>query len=120
MLWNGGNIVRSTTVYENNNLALLLANDTVAENFSQEFIDEFMKERNENVIFIVYHVKDSIILLHFKILGNETNFDSAIQLVKNDILMGNLCSDDENLQKALNDPQATTAKFLLDFISMQE
>ena len=120
MLWNGGNIVKSTTVYANNNHAHLLANDTVAENFSQEFIDEFMKGRNENVIFIVYHVKDDIILLHFKMLGNETNFDSAIQLVKNDILMGNLCSDDKNLQKALNDPQATTAKFLLDFISLQE
>lgn len=112
--------MRLTTVYENNNQVYLLANDTVAEDLSKDFIDDFMENRNENFIFIIYHVNDDIILLHFKKLDNETNFDSAIQLVKNDILKGDLCSDDENLQKALNDPHVTTAKFLLDYIATEE
>ena len=111
--------MRLTTVYQNNQV-YLLANDSVAEDLSKDIIDEFMKNRNENFIFIIYHVKDDIILLHFKTLDNKTNFDSAIQLVKNDILNGDLCSDNENLQKALNDPQATTAKFLLDYIALEE
>lgn len=111
--------MKLTTVYENNQV-YLLANNTVAEDFSKDIIDEFMKDRNENFIFIIYHVKDDIILLHFKKLDNNISFDSAIELVKNDILNGDLCSDDDNLQKALNDPHATTSKFLLDYIAIEE
>lgn len=111
--------MRLTTVYKNNQV-YLLANDTEAENFAKKILDKFMVGRNENCIFIFYHVKDEIILIHLMTLDDEISFDSAIQLVKEDILNGKLRSDDKNLQKALNDPHATTAKFLLDYIATEE
>ena len=113
--------MKLTTVYEDNRKAYILINDKCAEEFAQEFIDKFMEKQDKNVIFVIYHVKDNVILLHFKVLDNEkTDFNKAINLVKTDILSGKLCADDENLKIALNDPQATTAKFLLKLIEVEE
>jgi len=111
--------MRLITEYGNSK-AYLLANNSSAQKFAKPIIDSFFEKENDNFIFIFYNVKKNITLLHFRRIAPGTSFDQAIQLVKKDILNGDLCSDDKNLQKALNDPHATTAKFLLEFIATEE
>lgn len=112
--------MRQTLEYGKNH-AYILANNEVANNIITSSLDDFMKARNENTsyIFISYHVKENIILIHIKEIENETDFDSAIQLVKEDI-QNRHCSNDKKLKKALKNPQATTSEYLLNYITSED
>lgn len=113
--------MRQTTNYGKNH-AYFLVNDKLAEKIVMGFCDDFMVERkdDESFIFIAYHVSGEIVLLHFKCIDNETDFDSAIQLIKTDIQKGKLRANDKELKKALKDPHVTTARILLDYIKTEK
>lgn len=113
--------MRQITKYGKNHV-YILANDDVANRIITSSLDAFMKDRNENesYIFISYHVKEDLILIHLKKIENETDFNSAIQLIKEDIQNGNLHSDDTKLKKLLKNSQATTSEFLLNYIASEE
>lgn len=98
--------------------AYILANNKTAREVLQGALDDFMNDRDEsgNFIFIAYHVKDSITLLHMKKIGYAISFDEAIELVKQDILNGDVCANDVELKKQLNDPHATTAGFIWKYL----
>jgi len=119
LYFNYGGYIVKFTISQKENHAYLLVNDTSAEFAAKSIITEFLLNEDGHFIFICYHVKDDIILLHFKTLKDE-DFNSAIKLIKEDILSGGLCADDKKLKLALKDPQASTAKFLLDFITSEE
>lgn len=99
------------------NKVYVLANDKAAEEILQQVLNGFMDERdNESFIFVAYHVRDEIILLHMKKIGQSTSFDEAIELIKQDILNGDVCANDVELKKQLNDPHATTAGFIWQYL----
>lgn len=99
------------------NKVYVLANDETAKEILQQALDGFMDERdNESFIFVAYHVRDEIILLHMKKIGQSTSFDEAIELIKQDVLNGDVRANDVELKEQLNDPQATTAALLWEYL----
>lgn len=113
--------MRHVTDYGENN-AYILANSETAKETLMSILDDFMINQSENqsFIFVAYHVQEDIILLHVKSIENDTDFDTALQLIEADIRGGRIRADDKNLKKALNDPQASTAKILLDYIRTEK
>ena len=101
-------------------IAHILANDKIAEQFSINFVDSFMKDQRKSFAFVVYHVKDDITLLHFKSLDTQIDFDSAMKAIKKDIENDSISANDGELRKVLKDPNVSTAKFLIEFINSEE
>lgn len=59
--------MKETRTYKANK-AYILANDEIAKEVLQkDVVEDFMKNRHkESFIFVAYHVKESIVLLHMK------------------------------------------------------
>ena len=95
----------------------ILANDDKVKEVIMSFLDGLMKiSPDRSFIFVGYHVQNGVMLLHFKPLEHDTDFDSALKLVEDDISKGKIHGNDNMLKKALRAPQATTGQELLDYI----
>ena len=97
----------------------ILSNDEEARKFAADALIKSAIAVGQNAIFIAYHLKDNLMLLHLATFSGKKDIFAAMKVLKRELLFGDIHTQDEELRRRLNEPTFNTREILLDFLESE-